>query len=141
MELHFEPITEENRKEAEALSPAPGQENYIESVADCMREADERDSWRPLGIYDGSTLVGFAMYGFFQEYLFQHRGYGQIAVSCLLNRIWKEYGCSKIYLSVYSDNTAAINLYRKLGFAFNGELDLKGEKVMVCHSRGWSAEP
>lgn len=29
MELHFEPITEENRKEAEALSPAPGQENYI----------------------------------------------------------------------------------------------------------------
>ena len=69
MELHFEPITEENRKEAEALSPAPGQENYIESVADCMREADERDSWRPLGIYDGSTLVGFAMYGFFQEYL------------------------------------------------------------------------
>ena len=156
MELHFEPITEENRKEAEALSPAPGQENYIESVADCMREADARASWRPLGIYDGSTLVGFAMYGFFQEYLpagrvwldrllidrhFQHRGYGQIAVSCLLNRIWKEYGCSKIYLSVYSDNTAAINLYRKLGFAFNGELDLKGEKVMVCHSRGWSAEP
>lgn len=67
MELHFEPITEENRKEAEALSPAPGQENYIESVADCMREADERDSWRPLGIYDGSTLVGFAMYGFFRN--------------------------------------------------------------------------
>lgn len=32
---------------------------------------------------------------------------------------------------MYDDNTFAIHLYEKLGFHFNGELDIHGEKVMV----------
>lgn len=146
MELHFEPITSANRKQAEALDVLPEQNGYIESVKQCLTEADSRKSWRPVGIYDGGTLVGFAMYGFFWEYLplgrvwldrllidqkYQGRGYGKAAVLALLERIRQEYKHKKIYLSVYAENTAAIHLYKALGFQFNGQLDRLGEKVMV----------
>ena len=40
-------------------------------------------------------------------------------------------GKDRVFLSVYDDNQGAIRLYEKLGFAFNGELDTKGERVMV----------
>ena len=36
-----------------------------------------------------------------------------------------------IYLSVYEENHVAISLYQSYGFKFNGELDTKGEKIMV----------
>lgn len=148
MELHFEPITAVNRKQAEALDVLPEQNGYIESVKQCLAEADKRQSWRPVGIYDGDLLVGFAMYGFFWEYLpwgrvwldrllidkkYQGRGYGRAAVLQLLERIRKEYKHKKVYLSVYTENTAAIHLYETLGFHFNGQLDTQGEKVMVYH--------
>lgn len=69
MDLHFKPVTPENRAQVEALTTAPGQESFVESVRECLQEADKRRCWRPVGIYDGSALVGFAMYGFFWEYL------------------------------------------------------------------------
>ena len=43
----------------------------------------------------------------------------------------EEYPNNDIYLSVYEDNQHAIDLYRLYGFNFNGELDTKGEKIMV----------
>ena len=62
---------------------------------------------------------------------YQGRGYGAGAVAALLERLPKEYGKDRVFLSVYDDNQGAIRLYEKLGFAFNGELDTKGERVMV----------
>ena len=56
---------------------------------------------------------------------------GMGAVAALLERLPKEYGKDRVFLSVYDDNQGAIRLYEKLGFAFNGELDTKGERVMV----------
>ena len=99
-----------------------------------------------VGIYDGPTVVGFAMYGCFAQpepegqlwldrllidRAYQGRGYGAGAVAALLERLPKEYGKDRVFLSVYDDNQGAIRLYEKLGFAFNGELDTKGERVMV----------
>lgn len=148
MSLFLRPITAENRKEAEALETAPGQEGFVESVTECLQEADQVKCWRPVGIYtEKSELVGFAMYGYFWQYppfgrvwldrllidrRYQGRGYGKEAVELLLEQLWREYHRRKIYLSVYQENAAAIRLYQKFGFAFNGELDLHGESVMVC---------
>ena len=131
---------------------APGQEGMVEPVAQCLQEADNRADWRPVGIYDGELLVGFAMYGFFfPEYppngrvwldrllidgTQQGKGYGREALAALLQRLQREYGerAEEIYLSVYENNPRAIHLYQQFGFAFNGERDLKGEHVMVWHS-------
>ena len=146
MDLHFLPVTAENRAAVTALSLLPEQDGFIESVPACLAEAAADSRWRPVGIYDGDTLVGFSMYGSFEEYpdgprvwldrllidkACQHRGYGRAAVIALACRLRAEYGEDRIFLSVYDDNPTAIHLYQKLGFAFNGELDTHGEKIMV----------
>lgn len=146
MNLHFEPVTEHNRAAITALCTAPGQEGYVETVAQCLTEADQTACWRPVGIYDGSTLIGFAMYGFFWQYLpfgrlwldrllidarYQGQGYGKAAFAGLLERLRQEYPRQRrIYLSVIAENTVAIALYRQFGFQFTGELDTHGEWVM-----------
>ena len=143
--LHFETVTAKNRGAVERLALLPEQASFIESPAECLREADASDFWRPVGIYDGTELVGFAMYGYlpflgegqlwFDRLLidkaFQGRGYAKAAIAALLERLRQEYPCRRVYLSVYGDNAAAIHLYRQAGFSFNGNYDTKGERVMV----------
>ena len=143
--LHFETVTAKNRGAVERLALLPEQAGFIESPAECLREADASDFWRPVGIYDGTELVGFAMYGYlpflgegqlwFDRLLidkaFQGRGYAKAAIAALLERLRQEYPCRRVYLSVYGDNAAAIPLYRQAGFSFNGDYDTKGERVMV----------
>ncbi|MDO4272228.1 MAG: GNAT family N-acetyltransferase [Eubacteriales bacterium] len=146
MTLHFEPVCPENRKEIEELELYPEQSGFIESVPECLAEAEEFSQWRTVGIYDGDILVGFSMYGYFNEPLpegrlwldrllidkrHQGKGYGKAAVLSLLERLQKEYNCKKVYLSVYGDNKTAIALYQRAGFYFTGEYDTKGEKIMV----------
>ena len=83
MKIRLEPVTVASRAAVERLETAPGQEGFVESVAECLAEADRRRCWRPVGVYDGDALIGFAMYGFFWEYLpfgrllfyFSHRYY------------------------------------------------------------------
>ncbi len=151
MNLHFEPITKESSVQAKGLSLAPGQEGFVESVSQCLEEASSRKDWRPVGIYHGTVLIGFAMYGYFWEYLplgrvwldrlfidtkYQGKGYGRAAVEGLLQRLKQEYHCKKVFLSVYQNNQTAIQLYQSFGFAFNGEKDIHGEDVMVyCFSK------
>ena len=143
--LHYETVTAKNRGAVERLALLPEQAGFIESPAECLREADASDFWRPVGIYDGTELVGFAMYGYlpflgegqlwFDRLLidkaFQGRGYAKAAIAALLERLRQEYPCRRVYLSVYGDNAAAIHLYRQAGFSFNGDYDTKGERVMV----------
>ena len=69
MQMVLKPITKQNRAEALALHVAKGQEGFVESVAQCLKEADEYDVWRPVALYAEGKMVGFAMYGFFPMYL------------------------------------------------------------------------
>lgn len=102
--------------------------------------------WRPIAIEIDGQLVGFAMYGlwenegaegrvwldrFFIDEHFQGKGYATLVLPLLFQRIFTEYARKELYLSVYESNAAAIRLYQKLGFSFNGETDINGEKVML----------
>lgn len=144
-QLHIVPVNSENRKEVENLTVFSEQSGFIESVSECLREADELDLWRPVGIYDGEVLIGFAMYGCFPspstgqlwldrlliDKAYQGKGYGKQATLALLDRLYTEYGNDTIYLSVYENNINAIQLYKQIGFCFNGKYDTKGESIMV----------
>ena len=144
-QLHFELVDRDNRKEIENLTVFSEQSGFIESVSECLQEADELELWRPVGIYDGHTLIGFAMYGYIPEPVpghlwldrllidkkYQGKGYGKQAVLALLDRLHTEYSSDAVYLSVYESNFHAIRLYQQIGFHFNGEHDTKGESVMV----------
>lgn len=147
MNIHFEPITSQNRESALALQISRTQEGFIESVAQCLSEADRCKRWHPVGIYDGSTMVGFAMYGFFLwQYLpfgklwmdrllidekYQGKGYGSASLAKLIDLLIQDYSCRKIYLSVIKENKTAIKMYEKYGFSFTGKQDLHGEHIMV----------
>ena len=48
-------------------------------------------------------------------------GVGYAATGMILNKALNEYGLRKVYLSVLENNKAAINLYEKSGFKFEGE--------------------
>lgn len=151
MSITIRAINDANLPAVLALSVAPGQRRHIETTAECLAEADADARWCPVALCHGDTLVGFAMYGAFpgwtgtdrsrQVWLdrllidqwYQGRGYGEAALIALLGRLEKVYATDDIYLSVYGDNAPAIALYERHGFAFNGELDSKGEKVMVRH--------
>lgn len=110
--LHFELVNDENRKEVEGLTVFSEQAGFIESVNECLQEADELELWRPVGIYDSDTLIGFAMYGYFPEPTpgqlwldrllidkkYQGKGYGKQAVFSLLDRLHAEYQSDTVYL-------------------------------------------
>ena len=145
MSLTITPVTAENRAAAEQLQVFPDQITFIESVTECMEEADQSAAWHPVCLMQDETLVGFSMYGYFVESWggrlwfdrllidrrYQGRGYGKEAIHVVLTAMRQQYPGKDIYLSVYDDNPHAISLYRYYGFSFNGELDTKGEKIMV----------
>lgn len=140
------PANAKNRSDLLKLSLLPNQTHFIESVEDCLKEADALSLWKPVGIYDDDTLIGFAMYGlwkregehgrvwldrFLIDQSQQKKGYGKKALIALILHIFESYGYDEVYLSLYEDNTVALNLYKKLGFSFNGEKDIHNERIMV----------
>lgn len=148
MNLTIKNIDRNNYDEIVSLKVGSNQVNYIETVEESIEEAKKSSNWKPVGIYDNEKVVGFAMYGvcldeekdgrvwldrFLISYENQGKGYGKAGVKLLIDRLGKEYRYDKIYLSIYEDNKDAIALYKKIGFEFNGELDTKGEKVMVLN--------
>ena len=95
-----------------------------------IAEARFYPEWTLLGVYAGSRMVGFAMYGldpddmtvnfihFMIEGREQGKGYGKAAMEQLLRKIRKEYPDQEIWLSLHPQNTVAIRLYKGYGFEF-----------------------
>ncbi|MGL4570810.1 MAG: GNAT family N-acetyltransferase [Clostridium sp.] len=146
MKIKLKRVCKENYKEILDLHIGEGQQGFIETTEECLKEAKERSLWRPVGIYNDDVLIGFAMYGLFKEegafgrvwldrfmigYEHQRKGYGRASLKVLINTLYDEYNYDEIYLSIYDNNKNAIKLYEDTGFYFNGELDINGEKVMV----------
>ncbi|MPQ43528.1 GNAT family N-acetyltransferase [Clostridium tarantellae] len=148
MSLFIKIVDKNNYKELINLKVTKEQENFIETVETCLKEAREYSVWKPVGIYDGAKPIGFAMYGLFLDegengrvwldrflisYKEQGKGYGKAGIKLLINNLYEEYGYDEIYLSVYKSNDKAIKLYKDLGFQFNDEVDVNGEKIMVIN--------
>ena len=151
MEIGFLPVTKENVAEAERLAVAPAQAGMVETVAECWAEALEFPLWRPVVLAADGVWVGVAMYcawpresggadvwldRFFIDARYQCRGLSKRFLPALMRRIRREYGCDTLYLSVYESNRVAARLYAEFGFAFNGRLDINGEKVMEASVQG-----
>ena len=145
MNLHIKPLSAENKKEALQLNVKTEQSSFIEPVSQCIQEAEQLDLWNPVAIYHGTDMIGFAMYGFFpyedthgrvwlDRFLiddrYQGKGYGKTALKLLITRLFCEYQCNAIYLSLYQQNKHAYHLYTSFGFQENGEKDINGETVM-----------
>ena len=137
----FQAIDQTNEEAVKSLRIKKEQEEFIESVADCLKEAEEVEEWQTVAIYFDDRLVGFAMYGSFGpnrdtwidriiiDQAYQGKGIGRAAMLALIDRVSKLYDVQTIYLSIIETNHAAHYLYKSIGFSYINEKDPNGELI------------
>ncbi|MFD1851932.1 GNAT family N-acetyltransferase [Oceanobacillus bengalensis] len=137
--VYFKDIDHTNEYIVRSIKLKPGQEKYIESVDECLQEADTYQEWHPVAIYYEANIIGFAMYGSFGtnkdtwidrimiDEKYQSKGLGRKAMMGLIDIVSKEFGVNHIYLSIIEENEAAYNLYKSIGFNYMNERDPNGE--------------
>ncbi|WP_110926243.1 GNAT family N-acetyltransferase [Bacillus massiliglaciei] len=138
-DLYFRDIDRTNERAVRNIRLKPGQETFIETVDDCLKEADMYRQWHPVAIYYEEEVIGFAMYGSFGpnkdtwidrimiDKRYQGRGFGRMAMLKLMDIVSKEYGVNVIYLSIMEENKQAYHLYTSIGFESMDERDPNGE--------------
>ncbi|WP_342506902.1 GNAT family N-acetyltransferase [Sporosarcina sp. FSL K6-2383] len=139
--IHIRAIDDTNEWIVRKIKLKPGQEKYIESVDECIKEASTYHQWRPVALYDEEDMIGFAMYGSFGpnkdtwidrimiDEKYQGQGLGRKAMRKLIEIVSEEYGVKVIYLSIIEENEVAFKLYKSIGFEFMNERDPNGELI------------
>ncbi|WP_097015094.1 GNAT family N-acetyltransferase [Anaerocolumna aminovalerica] len=109
-------------------------EEFVASNAYSILQSIYEDEWKIKAIEHEGELIGFAMYGFCEERNFyelcrfmidrkhQGKGYGNQALSLIVEEIKNKYNCNEIYLSTDPENIKAKHLYEKFGFVSTGEI-------------------
>jgi diamine N-acetyltransferase len=145
----FREITDENREAVLALRIADVQEGYVNTVADCILEAEKTPEGNPWyrAIYAGGEPVGFVMLSwnvtpdppriigpwFLWNLLIdehhQRRGYGREAVR-LVAGIARGHGANELFTSFVVGDHGPEPFFRRIGFVPTGDEDEKGETVV-----------
>lgn len=144
MTLHICEVTEQNWRSVAALNVAKDQQQFIESNAFSLAESLYEKNGTSVGLYDGETLVGYAMYGWYWEkrksvwldrfmidQRYQGKGYAKRFLRLLIQFLQNKFECKTIYLSLHPDNKPAMGLYESFGFRLNGDIDDEGPVIGV----------
>ncbi|MCG1010764.1 GNAT family N-acetyltransferase [Salinicoccus sp. ID82-1] len=141
IEISIRDINTDNLARVKRIRIKENQENFIETVDECLAEAEIHKEWCPVSIYAGEGIVGFAMYGAFGknpdvwidriiiDASHQGKGYGTAAMQQLMEIVMDKYSVRTVYLSFTSGNHVAQKIYEKLGFRFTEEYDPAGELI------------
>ncbi|MGB0387350.1 MAG: GNAT family N-acetyltransferase [Ardenticatenaceae bacterium] len=142
-EITLQPVSRDNWRQALKLSLFPEQQHFVADVtppvAIALAKAYIQPGHKnvaPFAIYAGDRMVGFFnlhytaesvddywIFHFFIDKDHQRQGYGQAALSKLIERIrTKHPHCERIRLTVNPNNHAAQAFYRKMGFVSDGQL-------------------
>ena len=133
--IHLETITPDNWRFP--LSVRDDQKEYVANPAVILARAY---AYRDIGsqayiIYNDETPIGMAMYypceeleayefsQFFIDQRYQGKGYGQKAAELILEKMKEDGKYNKVVLCYIEGDDAAKNLYEKLGFYHNGEVE------------------
>ncbi|MBO1306742.1 GNAT family N-acetyltransferase [Enterococcus sp. 669A] len=144
MDLTIQPVNQDNWRQVAQLSVQPEQRDFIESNAQSLLEAayDRSLNWHPLALYDGDTMVGFAMIGahrdesmwldrIMMDQHFQGQSYGKHFIPLLLDYMQTNFGVEKVYLSAHEENEKIFAYYERFGFIDSGKHDpANGERIM-----------
>ena len=98
---------------------------------------------KPIAIYNDEDLIAFLVYealnpgksdfliwDFVVHHKFQRKGFGYKIMKQLITLLKSKYKAKRIELAFVPDNLPAKNLYLKLGFKENGEINSDGEVIM-----------
>jgi diamine N-acetyltransferase len=137
--ISLRPITASNRAAVEALRVAPGQERYVSTVADSMREAVEEAGGRAMqwALYDGETPVGFVMISdevdgpdYIPQFLwklliderYQRQGFGTAALDLVVEYFRGRPGVEVLSTSAVEGDGSPIPFYERYGFERTGDI-------------------
>lgn len=144
--VNFKDIDVTNEYQVRNIKLKSGQEKYIETVDECLKEATVYHEWHPVAIYFDEEVIGFAMYGSFGlnkntwidrimiDEKYQGKGYGKIAMIKLIDIVSKKYDVNVIYLSITEENSIAYSLYKSLGFEFMNEVDPNNGELLFKYT-------
>ncbi len=130
----FKEITKENFWDCIALSVAKDQVDFVTSNAVSIAQSKVQTECIPLAVYDDDIMVGFIMYcideddGEYWIYRlmidekYQSRGYGRKSLEQLIKIIKQNISHNKVFLGVHLESKYAVELYKKFGFYFNGQV-------------------
>jgi diamine N-acetyltransferase len=140
-------ITDQNRDAVIALRVAPGQERFVDSVAQSLEEAAATPEGNPWyrAVYAGEEPVGFVMLswdvvpqpGILGPYFLwrlliderhQRRGYGREALRQIVDLV-RTAGATELLTSYHPDEGEPWPFYQRLGFEPTGEVE-DGEIVL-----------
>jgi GNAT superfamily N-acetyltransferase len=147
--LTLHEVTDANRAEVTAIRVAPGQDHFVNSVADAMEEAVEWARAKPWyrAVYAGDEPIGFVMLSWDVEpqppdiigpwFLWklivdarqQGNGYGREIVRMVADLVRRGGGTELLTSHVPGDGSPAA-FYAKLGFVPTGALDPSGEIIL-----------
>ncbi len=140
MNVTLHKIDRHNFRPCLKLKVAEGQEHFVAPNLYSIAQAYAEPECVPLAVYDGDTMVGFAMYALEAEenkwWIFrlmidaaqQGKGYGHAAMVELMRLIGEQPGGNEIAISYEPENEVARKLYASLGFVETGEV-VQGETV------------
>jgi diamine N-acetyltransferase len=140
MNVTIKGITKENWRQAINLKVREDQQRFVAPNLFSIAQSKVEPYLVPVAIYDGETMVGFAMYGpdpadgsywivrlMVGEGL-QGKGYGRAALHELVRLMSALPDCNEIKLSCVPDNVGAEGLYLDFGFEKTGIVE-EGENV------------
>ncbi len=124
----------------------------VEKLREMMVTRDLNPDWS-VGCFDAEKLVGFILTGYREKdgvktcydggtgviKAYQRKGIGEMMLKELLQLV-KEKGVSRFVLEVLENNTPAINLYEKYGFAKTRKLqcfEIEKQKLRPVPDRGF----
>jgi diamine N-acetyltransferase len=139
-------LTASNREAIEALRVAPGQEQFVSSVSESLREAAEHPDARAMhwAVYADDTPVGFVMIAdevtspdYTPHYLwklliderYQRRRFGTATLDLIAEYFRGRPGVEVLTTSAGEGEGSPIAFYERYGFERTGEVS-EGEVVL-----------
>jgi len=130
-------ISLDNLRDAVNLKVADSQVNFVASNVESIAWSRYIPNVTPTGIYDGDTMVGFALFGswgderpgmwgiarFMIGEQYQGKGYGKAAMHKIIASIKElDHAVKGVILSYVPENEVARALYSRVGFRETGEM-------------------
>ncbi len=82
---------------------------------------DDDEYYGTVSLKDLDIENGTAEYAIAMRKKAQGKGNAYQATKLILNKAFADLGLNRVFLNVFSNNTAAIKLYEKCGFTYEGE--------------------
>lgn len=139
MSVSLKEINRNNWEECIKLKVKETQENFVDSNAYSLLESKFEPSKFALAIYNHEAMVGFVMYGLYNDSWWiirlmvdrnhQGNGYGKAAILKVIEILRNKPGCNRIFTSYEPENSVAEKLYLSLGFEKTGRIE-EGEIIL-----------